>query len=147
MVEIRRVGAADLDDLTSLLARCAAELNGLRGGQALLDQVVGSWLDGPLLLERDASTATSVTVATVRGVVGFCVAHLDGTDGWIGLYVDSDQRRQGVGGKLLSHAMSDLESKGARVIDAVATPGDRALKSLFEVHGFKARLLVMRAQT
>jgi ribosomal protein S18 acetylase RimI-like enzyme len=145
MIEIRRVGAEDLDGLTGLVERCAAELKGLRGGQALLDRVAATWLDGPLLLERGASSTTSVTVATLPSVVGFCVAHLAGTDGWIGLYVASDQRRQGVGGTLLSHAISDLGSRGAQVIDAVATPGDRALKSLFEVHGFKARLLVLRA--
>lgn len=146
MVEVRRVGAGDSADLTRLLEHCIAELNGLRGGRALLDQMPGSWLDPSALLERDATSATSVTVATAPKIVGLCVAHLDGTDGWIGLYVEADQRRTDAGGTLLAHAMDDLESRGARAIDAVATPGDRALKSLFEAHGFKARLLVMRAE-
>jgi GNAT superfamily N-acetyltransferase len=58
----------------------------------------------------------------------------------ITIYVRPEDRRNGIARAFVQHLLeSDLPP-----IDAYALPGDRAMKSLFESIGWKARLLTMR---
>jgi GNAT superfamily N-acetyltransferase len=56
------------------------------------------------------------------------------------IYVDHDFRRHRFATKL----MKTLLSSDDPPLDAYALPGDRAMKSLYESIGWKARLLTMR---
>ncbi|MDA8400273.1 MAG: GNAT family N-acetyltransferase [Actinomycetota bacterium] len=84
-------------------------------------------------------------------VVGIGAAHVellaDGTlHGVIDLaYTLPRARREGIASGLVLAMMKWLTERGCRDIDALALPGDRLAKSLFESEGFKARLLVMNA--
>ena len=58
------------------------------------------------------------------------------------LYVERSHRRHGVGRSLVNYLMnSQFPPRDAHVL-----PGDRAMKSLFESFGWKARLLTMRGE-
>lgn len=58
------------------------------------------------------------------------------------LYVPANSRRQGVARSMLEW----LHGLDQPPIDALALPGDRGTKSLYESVGWKARLLTMRAE-
>lgn len=55
------------------------------------------------------------------------------------LYVAPTERRQGIG-RAIARTLIDAEL----VRDALALPGDRATKALYESIGWRARLLTMR---
>jgi RimJ/RimL family protein N-acetyltransferase len=60
-------------------------------------------------------------------------------------FVDDEMRHRGHGPALAAEALRWLDAHDeVRHIDALALPGDRAMKSLLEKAGFKARLLTMR---
>ena len=56
------------------------------------------------------------------------------------IYVAHDFRRQ----KIATTLVRALLSGDSAPVDAYALPGDRAMKSLYESIGWKARLLTMR---
>ncbi len=58
------------------------------------------------------------------------------------LFVEHSKRRQGIARELVTI----LIAKDGLVVDALALPGDRATKSLYESIGWKARLLTMRGE-
>jgi GNAT superfamily N-acetyltransferase len=59
------------------------------------------------------------------------------------LYVEPPFRRSGIGESVLGHLRRTLARSGGGVLDVLAAPGDRATKSLCEVSGMKARVIVM----
>jgi GNAT superfamily N-acetyltransferase len=138
--------------------------------QAAVDDLRGS-RGGPLYLRREAGLVAKallrpggldrlladprrrVLVGSVdEVVVGVAVGHLDAvgeaTVGVVdGCYVDPGARRVGVGRALLDGLVQWFAGARCRGIDASALPGDRAMKSLLEVSGFKARLITMHRDT
>jgi GNAT superfamily N-acetyltransferase len=86
---------------------------------ATIDDVVVGYLH--LDVSADASTAT------VRQV-----------------YVQPEARELGLGDALLETAMHHARAAGCTALEAVALPGDRDTKNLYERAGVTARLLVMR---
>jgi GNAT superfamily N-acetyltransferase len=125
-------------EVRDLLADAVAAVNSKRGGRALLHdmrrgssaEALASTLvrDGALWQERDDDA-----------VVGLCVYR----DRIIeALYVVPARRRQGVARSMVSALMA----LPCAPIDALALPGDRAMKSLYESVGWKARLLTMRGE-
>jgi GNAT superfamily N-acetyltransferase len=106
-----------------------------RGGRALIEQ----------LAARDV-TEFCRELSSTGGVWAAYIG--DEVVGWaliqdrviLTMFVRPENRRQGVGSKFVKHLLeSDLPP-----IDAFALPGDRAMKSLYESIGWKARLLTMR---
>jgi GNAT superfamily N-acetyltransferase len=59
-------------------------------------------------------------------------------------YVESDARGIGVGTALAELLVSRFVAAGCVGVDALALPGDRATKQLFESQGLSARLLILR---
>lgn len=123
-------------DLRETWESALAQLREVRGGPELIDQAVGSTPD-PL---GDLVASRSVLVER-RGsdLVGFAVVrdHVI-----VALYVAPDWRGRGV-----ARAMAaELFALDDPPRDALALPGDRATKSLYESLGLKARLLTMRAE-
>jgi GNAT superfamily N-acetyltransferase len=135
--------------LAALAARCAEELRSKRGGKELAQR----WLDGAdddqalARLEADLATRDPATVvaSSERVLTGFSVSWHQGGSGWVMVYVEPASRRQGYGASLLEASLHRLRSQGVQAVDALSSPGDRALKSLLERQGFKARLLTMRS--
>jgi GNAT superfamily N-acetyltransferase len=138
---VRRATADDLDECAALLSRARDELAGKRGAEQLLSVAradVAEWWDaGPdrVLLVGEFEDAT-VGFAAGRvgerrvGTVDCC-------------YVVPEARRVGVGGALMAHLMQWFGDAGCSEVDAVALPGDRETKQLYESAGFTARLLIL----
>ncbi|MDE3008682.1 MAG: GNAT family N-acetyltransferase [Acidobacteriota bacterium] len=103
-----------------------------RGGRAYLDSFGVDERALDALVDEE-----SLWVARDGEVVGFGVC----SGGVImGLYVIPTRRRGGIARALVSEIIATMNPK-----DAHALPGDRAMKSLYESFGWKARLLTMRA--
>jgi GNAT superfamily N-acetyltransferase len=62
-------------------------------------------------------------------------------------YVEPEAREVGVGAKLIESLLAWFFTHGCQEIDALALPGDRSTKQLFESSGFKTRLLVLHRST
>jgi hypothetical protein len=107
-----------------------------RGGPALLRTLCGESAEESLLADVVASGALW-TVTDGGQLVGFVVCREQVVEA---IYVAHTSRRQKVATTLV-HAL--LEG-ATPPVDAYALPGDRAMKSLFESLGWKARLLTMR---
>jgi GNAT superfamily N-acetyltransferase len=60
----------------------------------------------------------------------------------IRVFVTARARRIGVGDALIKGARNTASSRGCSRIDALALPGDRDTKNLFERNGLTARLIV-----
>jgi GNAT superfamily N-acetyltransferase len=138
---------SDTETLDGLLRNCLDELRPMRGGAALID----TWMkDGDqaapfssLCRLIEPLNPSFFVASDDGGVLGWSGAWVQGQNGWIALYVAPGSRRSGLGSALLSESLGALQSLGIRQVDAYTTPGDRALKNLFEQRGFKARLLTM----
>lgn len=121
------------DDLNDLYRDALEGARRQRGGEAFLDSLgidattLDIWLD-----------EESVWVAQDDRLRGFGVCSRQVI---MGLYVDPTHRRSGIGRSLASEIIRECSP-----VDAYALPGDRAMKSLYESFGWKARLLTMRAE-
>jgi GNAT superfamily N-acetyltransferase len=58
------------------------------------------------------------------------------------MYVVPDAREVGVGDALVAAVRATASERGCAWLDALALPGDRALKNLYERNGLTARLLI-----
>ena len=59
------------------------------------------------------------------------------------VYVSPEARELGFGDELLAIAIAAARERGARTLDALALPGDRNTKNLYERAGIKARLITV----
>ncbi|HQU00197.1 MAG TPA: GNAT family N-acetyltransferase [Acidimicrobiales bacterium] len=126
-------GAASSEALRALFDEALAALVHKRGGRALLDSLSAT---PPSL---DAYLAEEVLwIAREEKLVGLGVCRGPLI---LGLYVAPAVRRRGVARALVNEMIRVCSPN-----DAYALPGDRAMKSLYESLGWKARLLTMRAE-
>jgi hypothetical protein len=58
-------------------------------------------------------------------------------------YVEVGAREVGVGEALVNELLAWFSAEGCTDVDALALPGDRRTKQLYETSGFKARLLTL----
>jgi GNAT superfamily N-acetyltransferase len=133
-VRFHRVGVED-EALLSSIDEAFESAEEHRGGSALIEQLAAR--DVTEFCQELSSTG-GVWAAYIGGeVVGWALIQ---DRVILTMFVRPENRRQGVGSKFVKHLLeSDLPP-----IDAFALPGDRAMKSLYESIGWKARLLTMR---
>jgi GNAT superfamily N-acetyltransferase len=122
-------------EVLALAQRAAGEIASERGGAALLEALGHE--EGEL--EAMANRGEIVVVRRDEAVVALAVVR---ERILCALFVDATARRQGVAREVVR---SLLETPGAPR-DAWALPGDRAMKSLYESIGWRARLLTMRGE-
>ncbi len=149
MMLARVATESDHHQLARLCTGAAARLAERRGGRALRSAWLGGAPDAQAFsaVARHVhdSDATWLVVEIEGELVGAAVIWAIETEGWFAVYVDERHRHAGIGPTLGAHAVQLLEERtSVRSIDVLALPGDRALKSLLERAGFKARLLTMR---
>ncbi|HRW38323.1 MAG: GNAT family N-acetyltransferase [Acidimicrobiales bacterium] len=147
--------AARADDLAAIaqLAKAARdELAAQRGGPVWRAQ-----LGRPDPVERSFSNQLgapaergSAVVGTIDAtVVGYGISSIevlgDGSRLAVvsDLYVDPEARGVGIGEAMMDLLVDHARSVGARGIDALALPGDRATKNFFETFGLKARAIIV----
>jgi len=125
-------------DLSQLWDEALRGLRAHRGGPEMMDAEMGQRDPSELLsqLVKDRG----ITLAFIdETLVGFAAVELGVIEA---IYVERSRRRQGVGRSLVDHLLnSPFPPRDAHVL-----PGDRAMKSLYESFGWKARLLTMRGE-
>ena len=142
---VRPLLPADAASGTPAFAYVVAELMEFRGADVLLAErpPVADW--AVLLTAPDSA----VWVATLDdAVVGYLQLAMEGISVTVAtvrqVYVHPGARELGCGDGLLEAAMAYARMRGCMALEAVALPGDRATKNLYERAGVTARLLVMR---
>ena len=120
-----------------MLAIAEGRLRTHRGGPELLAAIRRERTDEGLV--ADLVAVDGLWLLEDDGVlVGFAICRDRVVEA---VYVTSSRRRQGAARTLLGALLASEEPP----LDALALPGDRATKSLYESLGWKARLLTMRA--
>jgi GNAT superfamily N-acetyltransferase len=124
--------------LSNLWSSALAEAARKRGGPALLATVRGEVPEEQLLDHLIASNCLW-SASDGDDAVGFALCRDRVVEA---LYVDRHHRRQGIARLMLN----ELCASSCSPLDAYALPGDRAMKSIYESIGWKARLLTMRGE-
>ncbi len=122
-------------ELEELWKRALHDVSAKRGGVALLATLCDGTPPEELLAAAVASGALWIFHDDALKGFALCRAQLIEA-----VYVASEFRRQKVATTIVRHLINDA----AAPVDAYALPGDRAMKSLYESIGWKARLLTMR---
>ncbi len=123
-------------DLEELWTHARKDVLAKRGGVALMTTLCGSCAESELL----ADVVASSSLWSVRDdglLIGIGIFRQSVVEA---LYVAPTSRRQ----KVATTLVRALIASNTPPLDAYALPGDRAMKSLFESLGWKARLLTMR---
>ncbi|MGO9458470.1 MAG: GNAT family N-acetyltransferase [Acidimicrobiales bacterium] len=143
---MRRAGPGDLARCAELLAEAAEEANNSRGGElaeGLSERrtTVEEWAEGGILLVGEFE---GTTVGLGAGLVAEAVLGDGRRLGRIECcFVETDAREVGVGEALVEELLAWFTAQGCTDVDALALPGDRRTKQLYEHSGFKARLLTL----
>ncbi len=147
MLSARPATPVDVDEVARLWDLAVGPLSGQRGGPMLAASLLQhrvrattaiSDSQNVVVLGLVDTVPVGISFATLRSVGDRRVATVEL------LYVEPQARRIGVGEEMLELLIEQCEPWEPTSIDAPALPGDRATKSFFEAHGFKARLLVMQ---
>ncbi len=114
------------------------------------DQVVALWrevfaYDSPhnvpaLVIEKKLAQGDGLfLVARLdQSVVGTVMAGYDGHRGWIySLAVLPDQRRNGIGSRLVHHAEARLAERGCIKVNLQIVEGNEAAAEFYERHGYQ----------
>lgn len=141
----RKAIESDCEFLKLLEQEARANLDHFRGGSRLAEEVrvVGDNWPKQIL---EASTV--VLVAGVDSVVmGFIIARRGVSDSRKfstieQVFVTHDARNIGIGDALVAAIIAWARSEAMVALDALALPGDRETKNLFERSGLVARLIV-----
>ncbi len=123
-------------ELEVLWFRAHRDVKVKRGGPALL-KTMGDTGNEAELLFSVVKSSSLWTVSEKGRIHGFGVVHGDVVEA---IYVSPEFRRQ----KVATTLVRALLASDSPPLDAYALPGDRAMKSLYESLGWKARLLTMR---
>ena len=140
---VRSATAADAFALSGLEIEARLEIASFRGHESLLEA-------NPLIDPNWASTVSSsschVLVAETSGqIVGYAKGDIDvkGMSCTVShIYVDQMARQIGIGAGLITELARIAKSRGCKTLDALALPGDRKMKNLYERVGMPARLLI-----
>jgi GNAT superfamily N-acetyltransferase len=135
--------AAD-DDIVELVKEALNALVAHRGGQRLFGDIthtVGA--SEPIAMTERLIRDDGLVVATWdASPVAVAAVGLGSRPTLLGVYVTSTHRRRGLGRSLVQWVIESPH----HVVDAWALPGDRAMKSLYESVGWKARRLTMSGE-
>ena len=137
---VRLASFADAQECERLDAEARRETAGARGADAFFAEYSTSFLAGDasgfsLVAEVDGVTVGFATVRTTpvgEGLVASIVR----------VFVTARARRVGVGDALIAAARAQARGRGCTRLDAMALPGDRDTKNLYERNGLTARLIV-----
>jgi len=140
---VRRATDADRDALAGLEADARLTMAHERGGPERLAEVAEAGATG--WAARIADPDWFVLIATIDDIpLGYVSAELrDDSVVVEAIWVEPDARELGLGEALLTSVLEAARSRGARTAEAVALPGDRSTKNLFERFGMKARALIV----
>lgn len=136
---VRLLAPADIDEVRALDQAARASVRPARGGEVWLVEhpEPPSW---PMPDESVwVAELDGLVVGFLRLTVGDTVARVEH------VYVRPECRELGFGDDLLGAALTHARSVGCTRLDAVALPGDRDTKNLYERAGVVARAIVLAA--
>lgn len=135
---VRTAAPADISQLIELEAEARSGLIGARGGDRWLEEhPARDWMASQRDIEVLVGELDSV-------LVGYLVVSHDGRISRAEqVYVAPWARELGFGDALLATAVEHARDRGAEIFEAVALPGDRELKNLFERAGITARSITV----
>jgi len=125
-------------ELVSLWSEAVHAARHKRGGPELLTTIRGG-VDEEVLLEHLVDVHTVWLAVEDDELVGMALYRDRVIEA---VFVNSHHRRRGLA-RMMVNTLKTLETPPK---DALALPGDRATKSLYESFGWKARLLTMHAE-
>ena len=139
---VRIASPADAAPLLALEDAARAHLVYQRGGPAALAEqpATRDWV------AAIADDQRSVFVATLDDVVfGYLELRYSAVGAAIvhQVYVDPETRELGLGDWLIEAAIAAARTRGCRVFEGFALPGDRDTKNLFERAGITARKIIV----
>jgi len=137
---VRLASFADAAACEELEREARTETAGTRGAEAF-------FAEQPVVVLVDDEAGFTLVATLDDVVVGFAtVCESRVVDARVAtvvrVYVAARARRIGVGDALINGARETAKSRGCARIDALALPGDRDTKNLFERNGLTARLIV-----
>jgi GNAT superfamily N-acetyltransferase len=145
MESVRPAASTDVDWYVRFESAQRAAAVDQRGGP----EMVAAWptrsaADWMVLL--DNPSAAAFTAELDSQPVGYSIAELrNGVVQVERIFVEFGFRELGLGDAMLEALMAWGLSRNAHAIEALALPGDRETKNMFERYGVKARALIVRA--
>ena len=139
--DIRRLAIDDVAVVAQLEREARAALRDQRGGAAHLAErdAVGEW--ATLVDNADRPVWVGAIDDVVVGYLELAI--VGDTARVMQVYVEPEAREIGFGDWLLEAAIDEARSRGCRVIEGFALPGDRATKNLYERAGITARKITV----
>ena len=143
MFTVRSATVADAAALNDLEREARLEVTAFRGHEMLLSEIP---VIGTLWNMTVGNITSLVFVAEASGqIVGYAKADISvvSTSCVVShIYVDQMARQIGIGAGLISEIARIAKIRGCTTLDALALPGDRKMKNLYERVGMPARLLI-----
>ena len=140
---VRSATADDASALGGLEIEARQEIISFRGHESLL---AANALIDPNWASTVSNRSCLVLVAETSGqIVGYAKGDIsvEGMSCTVShIYVDQMARQIGIGAGLISEIARIAKSQGCKTLDALALPGDRKMKNLYERVGMPARLLI-----
>jgi GNAT superfamily N-acetyltransferase len=140
---VRSATDADVQSLSDLEIEARLEIASFRGHESLLN---ANELISPNWVSVISDHSKLVLVAESSGqVVGYAKGDINLESGSCvvnHIYVDPMARQIGIGAGLITEIARLAKIRGCKTLDALALPGDRKMKNLYERVGMPARLLV-----
>ena len=140
---VRSATVADAVALSDLEREARIEITAFRGHEMLLSEIESI---GALWGSTVGNTLSLVLVAETSGqIVGYAKGDISATSTSCvvsHIYVDQMARQIGIGAGLIAELARVAKSRGCTTLDALALPGDRKMKNLYERVGMPARLLI-----
>ena len=140
---VRGASEADVTAIMELAAEARIEIAQFRGHEHLVD--ASAVTEQQWAITITSSKSIVLVALSSMSIVGYAKGDIDdkGTICTVShVFVDPQARQLGIGAGLVGEIARVAKDKGCKTLDAVALPGDRKMKNLYERIGMPARLLI-----
>ena len=140
---VRSASEQDVPAIVDLAKEARSEIAQFRGHEHLLEDSTSTEQQWATAIASDTNVV--LVALSSMSTVGYAKGDID-DKGAICLvshvFVDPQARQLGIGAGLVGEIARVAKAKGCQTLDAVALPGDRKMKNLYERIGMPARLLI-----
>ncbi len=140
---VRSASENDVIAIVELATEAQTEIAQFRGHEQLLE--VWTLTDQQWATAVTSDKNIVLVALSSMSIVGYAKGDIDvkGTICTVShVFVDPQARQLGIGAGLIGEIARVARAKGCQTLDAVALPGDRKMKNLYERIGMPARLLI-----
>ena len=140
---VRSASENDVIAIVELATEAQTEIAQFRGHEQLLE--VWTLTDQQWATAVTSDKNIVLVALSSMSIVGYAKGDINvkGTICTVGhVFVDPQARQLGIGAGLVGEIARIAQAKACQTLDAVALPGDRKMKNLYERIGMPARLLI-----